>query len=114
LSQNDITDMVKGAAPDIACVDLDKMFHPVKHFPGCFIGEGEKENRVGGYSFFKESGNPVGNDAGLAAPSSGDNENGTIFAEDNLELFLVQLFRVIDKRRRYGSVSMNGVSFHGL
>ena len=52
----------------------------MEHLPGGLVGEGEEEDALGRDAPFKESGDPVGDDAGLAAPGSGDDEDGSISA----------------------------------
>ena len=72
---------------------LDHFHDSTLHFGGCLVGEGYREDLVGAHAtIFHEIGDSPGDDACLASPGAGNNQERTIRGGDGFELLRVEVF----------------------
>ena len=111
-SEDEVADVVEGAAGDAPLVAGDEHAHAVEHLAGGLVREREEEDLRRRDAGLEETGDAVGERAGLAAAGAGDDEQGPGPGEDDLELLLVEFLLVVDRRRGRGG-RFEDVFFHG-
>jgi len=84
---------VEGADEDFpGLLEPRQVGHPVLHFLGGLVGEGDGQDAEGGnLHFFDQADDSVGNDSGLAGSRPGQDKGRPGVMDDRLALFFVQV-----------------------
>ena len=83
LAEDPVGDVVEGAAPDAARVDLRHLLHAAEHLPRRLVGEGEQQQRLGIEVAMEEPGHAPGERPGLARSGAGDDEQRAVGGLDD-------------------------------
>ena len=90
-AQDPDTERMEGRDPDAFGAEADHFVDTLPHLSRSLVGKGDGQNVPGAdLAFLHQVGDPVGDDAGLAAAGSGQYQNRPLCLKDSLLLFPVQ------------------------
>ena len=97
-AQDPVADRVEGAVPESLRGSGQKIVHPLNHFAGGFVGEGEQEDLAGPVTLFEKPCDPIGEGACLAASRSRDHQMRSRPGGDRGQLLGIECPGEIDRR----------------
>ena len=97
-AQGAVAEGVEGAAPEARGLDAGEVVHPVEHFLGGLVGEGEKEDLARLDALGQEVGDAVGQRARLARAGAGEHQQRAGRGRDRGELLVVEQGLEVDGR----------------
>ena len=85
---------MEGAEPHGLGAVADEGLDAFAHFAGGFVGEGDAEDALGRDAELHESGDAIGDDAGLSGARTGEDEEGSAGVGHGFGLFWIEYGKV--------------------